>query len=103
MKFGKIGTIIGGEYDQWKITAFSDDTTGGYYVLIWAENKEQGYDDWFETSAEAEQHVNDNYVVAWTEENYTPVTSCNANTQNHFDDFVAKARQKGFFVKLITR
>ena len=97
MNFGKIGTIIGGEYDQWKITAFSDDTTGGYYVLIWAGNEEQGYDDWFETSAEAEQYVNDNYVVAWTEENYTPVTSCNANTQKLFDKFQAKARQ--IFVK----
>lgn len=99
MKIGKIGIISGGIYDNWKIVILDDDSTGGYYILIWSESKNQGYDDWFENAFEAEQYVRDNYIVEWSDVDYKQPKSFDEANREYFELFQKKAEKKGFYIK----
>ena len=72
MIFNKKGIILEGDYKNWWIVAYEDADTGGYYLVIWSENGNEGYDDWFEHKYELEEFFQHNYVVKWTNKDYFP-------------------------------
>ena len=95
MIFNKKGKIVEGKYKDWEIVALEDDETGGYYLIIWSEKDNIGYDNWFERFDEMEKFFKENYVVEWTEHDYTP-KSINDNEKQKLEEFHLKAKRKGF-------
>ena len=95
MIFNNKGKIVEGKYKYWEIVALEDDETGGYYLIIWSEKDNIGYDNWFERFDEMEKFFKENYVVEWTEHDYT-LKSINDNEKQKLEEFHLKAKRKGF-------
>ena len=49
--------------------------TGGYYVLIWCERKNIGYDDWFDNYDTMKHYIDNEYSIEWSDKNYIEVNS----------------------------
>jgi len=71
MILNKLGKILEGKYKGWRI-AIQDDTavSGGYYVNIWSEMDNVGYDDWFEDYEKMKLFVESEYIIEWTDKDY---------------------------------
>ena len=96
MVTNKKGKILNGQYVNWEI-AIQDDTaeTGGYYVLVWSEKDNLGYDDWFESFDEMATFVNKEYIVEWTDHDYVPKQPTQDEIKK-VEEFQALAKKKGF-------
>ena len=44
--------------------------SGGYYVNIWSEMDNVGYDDWFEDYEKMKLFVESEYIIEWTDKDY---------------------------------
>ena len=69
MKIGVLGRIIGGKTDNWYITVTDDYVNTGGYLVLYSPNEDfsgEGYDNWFESLNEIEQHFRyNNYTIKW--------------------------------------
>jgi len=73
IKFDILGKILEGKYTGWTIVLEKEDEDS-YYAIIWSQNEDCGYDDWFESFDRLKQFIEENYVIEWTDEIYAPRT-----------------------------
>ena len=67
---GRTGLIRDGEYDGYSIRIDDDRiNTGGYLILVWKNNTNEGFDDWVQSEDDVDKYLLESgWTVAWSEE-----------------------------------